>query len=106
MDTKPMSTKYASLQKDVLAWADNKGLLDPWNAKTQALKMVSEVGELCDALAKGDPEETIDAIGDTLVTIIILANQLGQDEVECLEIAYGEIKNRTGKTVGGTFIKD
>jgi len=101
-----MSNKYASLQKDVLIWAGNKDLLRPSNSKTQALKMVSEVGELCDAIAKYDREEIVDSIGDTLVTIIILANQLGLDEVECLESAYNIIKNRKGKTIGGTFIKD
>ena len=101
-----MSTKYASLQQDVLRWADNKDMLRPSNAKSQALKMVSEVGELCDAIVKYNQDEIVDAVGDTLVTIIILANQLGLDEVECLESAYNVIKNRTGKTIGGTFIKD
>jgi NTP pyrophosphatase (non-canonical NTP hydrolase) len=98
-------SKYRSLQKDVLGWARDKDLLKIENHKSQALKMVSEVGELCDAIAKNDNEETIDAIGDTLVTLIILANQLGLDEVDCLESAYGVIRNRKGKTVNGTFIK-
>ena len=47
-----------------------------------------------------------DAIGDTLVTIIVLAHQLDLDVTECLSIAYEEIKNRKGKMVNGTFIKE
>jgi NTP pyrophosphatase (non-canonical NTP hydrolase) len=50
--------------------------------------------------------ELKDGLGDTIVTLIILAAQYDLDIVECLEYAYNEIKDRTGKTVDGTFIKD
>ena len=68
--------------------------------------MVSEVGELCDAIIKDDKNGQIDGIGDVLVTLIILANQLGYDVEDCLEVAYNEIKNRKGETINGTFIKE
>jgi hypothetical protein len=35
-----------------------------------------------------------------------LANSLDLDLTECANIAWNEIKNRTGKTVNGTFIKN
>lgn len=35
-----------------------------------------------------------------------LAISLGLTLEECVESAYNEIKNRTGKTINGTFIKD
>jgi len=69
-------------------------------------KMVSEVGELCDAIIKDDKNGQIDGIGDVLVTLIILANQLGYDVEDCLMVAYNEIKNRKGETINGTFIKE
>jgi NTP pyrophosphatase (non-canonical NTP hydrolase) len=69
-------------------------------------KMVSEVGELCDAIIKDDKNGQIDGIGDVLVTLIILSNQLGYDIEDCLEVAYNEIKNRKGETINGTFIKE
>lgn len=47
-----------------------------------------------------------DAIGDTLVTIIVLAHQLDLDVTECLGLAYEEIKNRKGKMINGTFVKE
>jgi hypothetical protein len=40
------------------------------------------------------------------VVLIILANQLGHDFDKCLESAYNEIKDRTGRTENGNFIKD
>ena len=94
------------LKKDVLQWGLDRNLIVPQNQLKQGLKMVSEVGELCDAIIKKDEEKQIDGIGDVLVTVIILSEQLGYDPVKCLEVAYNEIKNRTGKTINGTFIKD
>lgn len=97
---------FEQLSKDVLSWGKDKGILRPENQLKQMGKMVSEVGELCDAIIKEDEEKQIDGIGDVLVTVIILSEQLGYNPVKCLEVAYNEIKNRTGKTVKGTFIKD
>lgn len=97
---------FEDLKKDVLQWGLDRNLIVPQNQLKQGLKMVSEVGELCDAIIKKDEEKQIDGIGDVLVTVIILSEQLGYDPVKCLEVAYNEIKNRTGKTINGTFIKD
>ena len=93
-------------KKEVLRWANERGLLNPENKFMQMGKMVSEVGELCDAIIKDDKNGQIDGIGDVLVTLIILANQLGYDVEDCLEVAYNEIKNRKGETINGTFIKE
>ena len=38
------------LEKNVLKWADDKGITNPNNTLKQTLKLVSEVGELCDAI--------------------------------------------------------
>lgn len=97
---------FEELEKNVFVWGFNRGLINPDNVNKQALKMVSEVGELCDALAKEDKEKIIDGIGDSLVTIIILSHQLGLSPAECLESAYNEIKDRKGKTINGSFIKE
>ena len=50
--------------------------------------------------------DVADGIGDMLVTIILLANIVGLDSVDCLEDAYEEIKNRKGKMVDGFFVKE
>jgi len=93
-------------KNEVLNWANERGLLKPENKLMQMGKMVSEVGELCDAIIKDDKNGQIDGIGDVLVTLIILANQLGYDVEDCLMVAYNEIKNRKGETINGTFIKE
>ena len=98
--------EFKKLQKNVIDWANDKGLLYPDFVKNQYLKTVSEVGELADAILKNDREQIIDGIGDVTVTLIILAEQLNLNLVDCLETAYNEIKHRSGVTKNGTFIKE
>jgi hypothetical protein len=40
-----------------------------------------------------------------MVVLAILTDQLAIDITEAFQKAYDEIKNRTGKTVDGSFIK-
>lgn len=87
-------------------WAYDKGLLKRENAHKQIIKVMEEVGETAGALLKNNESELKDGIGDSFVTLIILAEQLGYTPQECLEAAWNEIKNRTGETKNGVFVKD
>jgi hypothetical protein len=130
------SMKYEELEKLVLDWGKNKGILDSSTPLRQLEKTQEELDETKAAVIKfmqsvdqtllnGEDEETaiknaleevIDGIGDMYVTIILftaLASQLTKiylnkeiDSVECLQAAYDEIKGRTGKMVNGLFVKD
>lgn len=93
-------------KENVINWAKDKGLLKPENSTKQFIKTVEELGEVASALAKGNRQGFIDGIGDVIVTLIILAEQNGLDIEDCLEVAWNEIKDRTGKTVNGVFIKN
>ena len=101
---------FSDLITKINHWADERNLkhADP---KIQWMRVTEEVGEIRDVLLKPtkftEPQAALkDAIGDTLVTIIILAHQLDLDVTECLSIAYEEIKSRKGKMINGTFIKE
>jgi len=87
-------------------WANDRGLYDGGDPKTQALKLVEEVGETCRAILKEDAKEIIDGIGDCVVVLVNLAELTGTPIEKCIEAAYDEIKNRTGKMSNGTFKKD
>ena len=95
-----------TINDKILEWAKERGILIPDNATKQMLKLSEEVGELAGAIAKGNETDQIDAIGDIQVVLIILSEQLGINYKEALESAYNVIKNRTGKTINGVFIKD
>lgn len=101
---------FLDLITKINQWADDRNLkqADP---KIQWMRITEEVGEIRDVLLKPtkftQPQAVLkDAIGDTLVTIIVLAHQLDLDVTECLGIAYEEIKNRKGRMVNGTFVKE
>ena len=78
------------------------------NPDKQTVKLMEECGELAHEISRCryDSKEMEDAIGDIGVVLIILADILGYDFIDCLGLAYNEIKDRTGKTVDGGFIKD
>ena len=97
---------FNELEISVRNWAIEKGIDKPENAPKQMLKVMEEVGETAGALLKGKEDEIKDGIGDSFVTLIILAQQLGYSPTECLQLAYDEIADRKGKTVGGVFVKD
>ena len=94
------------MKEKILDWAEPKGLLNPQIAPQQFMKLVEEVGELSNAMLNRNEAEQIDALGDIQEVLIILAEQLGFDLDTCLQCAYDEIKNRKGKTINGSFIKE
>ena len=87
-------------------WASKRGLYEKGDPKTQALKLVEEVGETCRAILKGNQSDIEDGIGDAVVVLTNLAHLCNTDIEHCIESAYNEIKDRTGKMDNGTFKKD
>lgn len=94
------------IEKKVVKWAKDRNLLTPNNSKNQLLKTMEELGEVSRAELKQDQLGIIDGVGDVLVCLAIYCNQKELDLISCFEAAYNEIKNRKGKTVKGTFIKE
>ena len=87
-------------------WADTRGITEKGNDKTQYVKLMEEAGELAQALLKDDNKEIKDAIGDMVVVLTNLASLRGFKIEDCINHAYNEIVNRTGKMINGTFVKD
>ena len=86
-------------------WAISHGL-DKGNPKIEWMKVTEEVGEIRDVFLKPHPEWSLkDAIGDSIVTLIVLCLQLGYDVEECLTIAYNDIKDRKGVMIDDNFVK-
>lgn len=95
------------LVNNVTKWADDKGLLTKDKSLAQMAKVMEEVGETASALVKNNQGALKDGIGDSFVTLIILAKQNGLEPLECLEAAWNEIKDRKGKVnENGAFVKE
>jgi NTP pyrophosphatase (non-canonical NTP hydrolase) len=87
-------------------WAEKRGLYLHGDPKTQTLKLMEEAGEICRAVLKDNQDDVIDGIGDCVVVLTNLAELHGVTIEHCINMAYNEIKNRTGKMDNGTFKKD
>ena len=102
-----MDVKVGLNEFDLIrAWANERGLYEGGDTKTQALKLVEEVGEICRAILKNDHKEVVDGIGDCVVVLTNLAELQGVSIEKCINVAYNEIKGRTGRMDNGTFKKD
>ena len=93
------------LTLNIEEWAILRGL-DEAKPEKQMLKLMEEIGEIAEGLAKGNLDLTEDGIGDAYVVLTILSMQLGTDIKSCVQMAYDEIKNRKGKMVDGVFVKE
>lgn len=101
--------RWASISR-VEEWAEKRGLIDengplPLPDK-QMIKLLEEVGETARALLYDDMDELRDGIGDCVVCLIVLAAQCNMTLEECMDAAWDEIKDRSGKLEDGLFKKD
>ena len=87
-------------------WAEDKGIYEKGDVKTQCLKLVEEAGELAKAILNEDELEFEDAIGDCVVVLTNLAKLSNMNIQDCVNSAYDVIAKRTGKMENGTFKKD
>jgi NTP pyrophosphatase (non-canonical NTP hydrolase) len=87
-------------------WANQRGIYEHGDTKTQALKLMEEAGEICRAVLKEDHDEVVDGIGDCVVVLTNLAELQGVSIEKCINVAYNVISQRSGKMVNGTFKKD
>jgi len=94
-----------TLVENIEDWSVDKGLNNS-DPNKQMLKVVEEIGELSQGLVKDDRDQVIDSIGDAVVTLVILSQQLGLTLEQCTAYAYNEIKDRKGEMRNGSFIKE
>ena len=86
-------------------WSNDRGIIKNGTKQSQCLKLVSEVGELADNIAKG--RDVWDDIGDCMVVLNNLAVMHGSTLEHCLSFAYEDIKDRKGYlNSSGVFIKE
>ena len=97
---------FESLQDAIIQWGYARNIVSPKNTPKQFMKVTEELGELAEGINKNNQGQIKDSLGDILVTLIILSRDLDVDLLDCLRGAYDVIKDRTGKTVNGVFVKE
>lgn len=97
---------YSEIEMKVLQWGEARKIVQNATAMSQAIKTLEETTELLDAINKNDINEIKDAVGDIVVTLIMVCAVKDIDLVSCLDGAYQQIKDRKGYlTPQGTFVK-
>ena len=94
---------YAERIRD---WADERNLITGSTPQAQFVKLIEEIGELAEAIAKNKKEQFEDSIGDAFVVLTILAAQQNVPIEQCIANAWNEIKDRKGKLINGVWIKE
>jgi len=98
---------YAQVEMKIIQWAEARKIIPNSTSEVQLLKAISEMGELADATIKHDQEAIVDAVGDVMVCLINYCALQNINLVDCMEVAYDQIKNRRGTLLpNGVFKKD
>jgi NTP pyrophosphatase (non-canonical NTP hydrolase) len=98
---------YANVEIKIIQWSEARKIIPNSTPEVQLLKAMSELGELADATIKKDQEAVIDAVGDVMVCLINYCALQDLNLVDCMEVAYDQIKNRKGTLLpNGLFVKD
>lgn len=96
-----------NFEQNFIDWAHERGIYEHSSRQAQTLKAVSEMGELADAVLKGERDKVIDGIGDIIVCLTHVAFMTGADLTECMARAWRDIEHRKGRMVaGGVFVKE
>lgn len=105
---KAQSMTFEELHEAIIQWAEDRNMIKPdrLTGLAQLAKVTEELGELSAGINKNDEDKTKDSLGDIMVTLIILAQDLNLDLLDCLNSAYRVIQNRKGKTINGVFVKE
>jgi len=99
---------FFAIDFQVVGWAAERGILRHATPRDQHVKMGEEFGEIAEAILAGSVSGLRDAIGDTLIALILLARMSGLDPMrdcyasweadgECgreelkLQAAFGEV---------------
>lgn len=90
----------------VVEWAKERNIIEGSTPAHQMLKLIEETGELAAGIARNNKELMADSVGDVLVVLTILCEQLNLDLQECYRKAYVEIKDRKGRMENNVFIKE
>ncbi|NLZ73796.1 MAG: hypothetical protein GX905_08295 [Bacteroidales bacterium] len=93
------------LTRKIEVWAIDRNLHNA-DSKAQISKLTEEIGELASGVNKGNKDVIKDSIGDAYVVLTILAMQQKVDVRDCIDMAYQEIKGRTGRIVNGIYVKE
>ena len=95
---------YYTLEQKIIDWHNARNLIEGSTDHQQFEKLLEEVEELRVNIEHS--QDFSDDVGDILVVLINLCERHNLTLTDCMNVAYNDIKYRTGKMVDGLFVKD
>lgn len=100
---------FSETEKLVIKWATERGIFSHDNGSNpihQWNKLDEEFQELSVAIHNHKLPDIVDALGDMMVVMTLIAEFYNLSLTKCYESAYNVIKDRKGKMVNGLFVKE
>lgn len=98
---------YADYEMRIVQWAEARKIIPNSTPEVQLLKAISEMGELANATIKGNRLDVMDGVGDVMVCLINYCALQDINLVDCMALAYSQIKDRKGTLLpNGVFVKE
>lgn len=98
---------YNIIEMEVVRWGETRGIIGNSSSAAQVKKTQEELDELVAAIHHRNKLEIIDAIGDIMVTLTMIAAIEDVPLIQCYEHAYNQIKNRKGfLNADGIWVKE
>ena len=98
---------YREVELQVVRWAEARRIIPNAKPQAQLNKALEELAELFKAESQGNISGVMDGVGDVVVCLINYCALKDIDLVDCLALAYEEIKDRRGTLMpDGTFVKE
>ncbi len=99
--------QFAEFKKNVIAWGAERGIIQHGKPIGQALKTLEETTELLTAITLNNTDEIEDAVGDILVTLLMVCATTDVPVEKAMERAWNTIKDRKGYLrADGVFVKE
>lgn len=100
-------TTFQSTELEVVRWGEARGIVAHGKPLGQAIKTLEEVTELIDAINRNHMTDIKDAVGDIMVTLVMVCATLDISLTNCFVSAHDQIKGRKGYLrATGVFVKD
>ena len=102
---KPVETVYYAF-KSIVLWHSKDELEISWTSFSGLLRKMDN--NLYETFIKEEKvDEELFRMMITFVNLLdAIAKKYNLELVECVDYAYNQIKNRTGKMIDGSFVKD
>jgi NTP pyrophosphatase (non-canonical NTP hydrolase) len=108
-----MSDFLSDWEAKTYQWGEDRNIIQGSTPRKQYFKLQEEVHEMFEGIVSSESfgkdagvEDVKDAIGDQIVVLKMIAGMYNLSLKECMEKAWDDIKDRTGKMINGVFVKD